>query len=219
MYCKKVLALSGALVLASAATASTAAASPSVSVRIEGKKKTLLPATVVKPGSGVVKVAGHTCPAAGGAGAVAKAIHGSWSGKWFSFGFEVLKILGETDAFTTTKSYWELFVDNVSSQQGICDVKLHRGDQLLFAAVPANGTEFPLSVSAPSHVTKGHAFTVTVKAFNAAGKAKPLAGAKVGGAVTNSSGRATVMLTRAGKTLLTATGKGFIRAEAQVRVS
>jgi hypothetical protein len=216
MNCRRIVALGGALAVAGAATASAT----TVSVRVEGKNKTLLPATRVKSGSGVVTLAGHTCPAASGAGAVARAVHGAWSGKWFSgLMFEAIKILGETDNFTTTNSYWEIFVDNVASNTGICGVKLHRGEQILLAAVPATGTMFPLEVIAPSHVTKGQSFTVTVKAFDKHGKAKPLAGAKVGGATTGRHGTATITLTHTGKPVLTATRKGFIRAEARVRVS
>jgi hypothetical protein len=221
MYCKKILALGGAFVLAGAATASTAAAAgTTVTVRVEGKSKTLLPAKSVTAHGGVVRMDGHTCPGTSGAGALNAATHGAWSGKFFTgLGIEVLKILGETDSYTSTKSYWELFVNNVASQQGMCGITLHRGEQILFAAVPATGTEYPLEVIAPSHVSKGHAFTVTVKAWGAHGKAKPLAGAKVGGATTNRHGTATLTLTHTGKTTLTATSKGFIRAEAQLRVS
>jgi hypothetical protein len=216
-----VLALGGALTIAAGMTASGAAAAggPSVTVRIEGKKKTLLTATKVTPRSGTVKISGKTCPAGTGAGAVALATHGAWSGKWFSFGLQVEKILGETNDFTTTKTYWELFVDNVASQTGICNVKPHRGEQILFAAVPATGTEFPLSLRAPAHATKAHAFTVTVKAFDAKGTATPLAGATVDGQSTDSHGHATITLAHSGKTTLSATAKGLIRAEAQVRVS
>jgi hypothetical protein len=222
MYGKKVLALGGALVVAGAATASSsAAAGPAVTVRVEGKSKTLLASTLVKPHSGAVTVSGHSCPASGGAGAdaVALATHNAWSGKWFSFGLQVEKILGETDDYTTTKSYWELFVDNVASPSGICDVTLHRGEQILFAAVPATGSEFPLALSAPAHVSAGTPFTVTVTAFNARGKAKPLAGATVGGQHTDSHGHATITLAHAGKVTVTTTDKGYIRAETQIRVS
>jgi hypothetical protein len=219
MHCQKVLALGGALaVIGAAAASSAAAAGASVTVRIEGRGKTLLQATAVHTHGGVVKVGGHACAAAKGAGAVSQAVHGAWAGKWFSFGFEATRILGETDDYNKTHSYWELFVDNVASQSGICDVTLHRGEQILFAAVPATGTEYPLAVSAPSHVSAGHAFAVTVRAFDARGKARPLAGATVGGQTTDRRGTATITLTRAGKVTLTATSKGYIRAEAQVRV-
>ena len=221
MNCRHVLALGGALAVAGAATASSAvAAGTAVTVRVEGKNKTLLVATQVTPHSGLVKMGGHSCSAAGGAGALTIATHGAWSGKWFSgLGFQAEKILGETDDFTTTKTYWELFVNNKAATTGICGVKVQKGEQILFAAVPATGTEFPLEVSAPAHVTAAHAFTVTVKAFNANGKAKPLAGATVDGQSTNSHGRATITLTHKGKVTLTATSKGFIRAETRVRVS
>ena len=216
----KVLALGGALVMAAGPTAATAAAAgTTVTVRVEGKSKTLLPATQVTAHGGQVTISGKTCKANTGAGAVALAVHNKWSGKWFSFGIQVMKILGETDSFTGTKSYWELFVDNVASQSGVCDVKLHKGERILFAAVPSTGTEYPLQISAPAHASAGHAFTVTVKAFDAKGKSKPLAGAKVGGQTTDSAGHATITLAHAGNDTLTASSKGFIRAEAQVGVS
>jgi hypothetical protein len=218
MYCRRIITLGGA-VLAMGATASGAlAAGTTVTVRVEGKNKTLLAAKSVTPHAGVVKKAGHSCTAASGAGALNVATHGAWSATWFSsLGFEVTKILGEADQFSTTHSYWEIFVGNVASQSGLCAIKLHRGEQILFAAVPATGTVFPLELTAPRSAAKGHAFTVTVKAFDAHGKAKALAGAKVNGATTNRQGRATITLTRSAT--LTAAKKGFIRAEAQVRVS
>jgi len=219
MHRKKLLAIGGALAVAAVMPAANALAATKVTVRIEGKNKTLLPATVVTPHRGTVRMSGRGCPSATGAGAVALAVHGAWSGTWFSFGFEATKILGETDKYSTTNSYWELFVNNVASQSGICDVKLKRGEQILFAAVPATGTEFPLELIAPRHATAGTAVRVTVKAFDAKGKAKPLARATVAGTTTDSNGTATVTLTHAGKVTLTAADKGYIRAEAQVRVS
>ena len=216
MHYKRLLALAGALTLAAAMPA--AATATKVSVRIEGKRKTLLTTTTVQTRSGSVRIGGQSC-ASSAAAAVGLATHNAWGGKWFSFGFEVTRILGETDNYSTTNSYWELFVDNVAAQSGICDVKVHPGEQLLFAAVPAAGTEYPLELNAPSHAGIGTAFTVTVKGFDAHGKAKPLAGATVDGHKTDSHGATTVTLASAGKTTLTATAKGYIRAEAQVRVS
>ena len=112
---KKILALGGALVVAGAATASSAARCRDERERARrGEEQDAAgEQPTVKPHSGAVTIAGKSCSAASGAGAVALATHDAWSGKWFSFGLEVLKILGETDNFTTTKSYWELFVDNV----------------------------------------------------------------------------------------------------------
>jgi hypothetical protein len=216
MNCKHVLALGGALTVAAAMPA--VAGATKATVRVEGKTKTLLSTTTVQTHSGSVKIAGRSC-ASGSAVAVALATHNAWAGKWFSFGFEVTKILGETDSYTSTNSYWELFVDNVASQSGICDVALHPGEQILFAAVPASGTDYPLELSAPSHAGRSRAFTVTVKGFDAEGKAKPLAGATVDGQRTGSHGTATITLTHAGKTTLTASAKGYIRAEAQVRIA
>jgi hypothetical protein len=218
MHCKKIAALAGALLIAGLATAS-AAAKPTVTVRIEGKNKTLLPATAVTPpGAGRVSLAGRSCPAATGAGALALATHSRVSGKWSSLGLEVEKIFGESDDFTKTSSWWELFVNNVAATTGICDVKLHPGEQILFAAVPDKGTAYPLELRAPRQAKAGDPFTVTVRAFDAKGKAKALAGAKVDGQTTNAHGTARITLAHAGTVTLTATSKGHVRAEAQVHV-
>ena len=78
---------------------------------------------------------------------------------------------GTTGASGSTTSY---------APAGICELKLHRGEQLLFAAVP--GKQAPCirsASSAPGQATVGHAFKVKVIWYNAKGKAKPLAGVQV----------------------------------------
>lgn len=207
--------------------ARTAAAGIPVSVRIEGDTKTLLPATTVSPGSAVVKKGAHSCAGNTAAGALNVATHGRWSGKWYSgLGFEVTKIDGEDDEYTSTHSYWELFVNNVASSVGMCSEKLRRGDQILFAAVAGKGTEYPLVLSLLSKPKAGKPVKVKVVYFKKH-KATPLAGVTVTAAgisaepvpndsvsaKTNSQGIATLTVRRAGLTEFSASKKLYVRAE------
>jgi hypothetical protein len=216
MVVKKILALTGAL--SAIALAPAALAKPTL--RIEGKKKTLLVTTAVGMRGPEINKGGHSCAGSTAAGALSRATHGRWSGKWYSgLGIEVFTILGETDQYSTTHTYWELFVGNVSATMGLCSLNLHPGEQLLLAAVPANGTVYPLGISAPSSATAGRAFTVKARGFDAKGHAKPLAGAEVDGKRTNSHGVVRITPTRAGKLTLRASKNGYIRDEATVRVT
>jgi hypothetical protein len=218
MHHRKILAigattLASAIALVAVPAALAGSSSPKVSVRVEGKTKTLLAATVVQPGNGTVKRGGHGCSARTGAGAFNLATKGHWSGTWSSSfsDFEITKILGETDNYTTTKSYWEVFVNNVAASTGVCGVKLRAGEKILFAAVGA--TESP---ALPLGVTV-RGTTASVVYYTAKGKAVALAG------VTVKSGSSKVRTNAAGKatlpayskpTTVTASKTGYIRAEA-----
>lgn len=211
------IVLAGASVLASAAVAvSPAVASsshPKVSVRVEGKSRTLVPSRVVKTTAGLVEKGGHSCSAASGAGAFNLATKGRWSGTWSASlkDFEVTKILGDTENYTTTSSYWEVFVNNVAASTGLCGIKLKSGEKILLAAVGDKETPaLPLGVSVSGTTAK-------VVYYTAKGKARPAAG------VTVKSGTSTVRTNAAGRaalpayskpTTVTATKAGYIRAEA-----
>jgi hypothetical protein len=189
-------------------------------IRIEGAKKTVLGSTPVSATGTVVKRGGHSCPGSSAAGALTRATHGHWSGKWFSgLGFEVFTIKRETDQFSTTHTYWELFVDNVAASAGMCSVKLHPGEHVLFAAVPANGTDYPLAINAPRTAAAGHAFTVKVRRFDAKGRAKPLAGAVVDGKRTARNGTVRITPAKTGTLIVRASKHGYIRDETTVKVS
>jgi Domain of unknown function (DUF4430) len=215
MHLKPILA-SGATAIASclaliAVPAAVAGSTlPKVSVRVEGKTKNLLPATVVQPVAGKVR---KDCSSASGAGAFNLATKGKWSGAYSKkYGdFQIEKILGETDDYTTTKSYWEIFVNNVAASSGACGIKLKKGESILFAAV--GNTEKP---GLPLGVTVSGT-TAKVVYYTAKGKAVALAGATV------KSGTSTVKTNAAGKATLPAYSKpttvaasktGYIRAEA-----
>ena len=215
------LALAGATVALAAGPATALAAGPtSVSVRIEGANRTLLPATTVRTHTGAItkgRTPAGACPATTAAGALDVATHHNWNGSYGTYGLSVTSILGETHAFTSSR-YWSIFVDNKYASAGICGLKLHAGEKLLFAAVPDKGDEYPIVFSAPAHA--GSTFTVRASYFTAKGASKPLAGVLVAGAGrTNAKGALTVKVHKHGKVTLTASKAGFIRAEATIAVA
>jgi hypothetical protein len=214
-----------ALLLASSALAGSGAPA-TVTVRIEGLSKQLLSATKVATHTGSITKNGTpkgSCPATSAAGALDLATHHNWSGKYDkSFGLEVISILGEAHSFSS-KDFWEIFVNNVAAESGACELKLHSGERLLFAAVPDKGpTEYPIALEVPSHAVAGSPFTGKVVYYNAKGKATPLAGATVtvNGHSSKTGTRGTIKLSpgSAGTFVFTATKTGYIPA-APVAVS
>jgi Domain of unknown function (DUF4430) len=224
MKSSRTIALGGACIALAVTPAVALASGPTtVSVRVEGKTRTLLAATTVSvPAGGSITKGGTpagTCPAPSAAGALDAATHHRWGGTYSSgLGIELTSILGETHSFTSSY-YWSISVNDKYAQVGMCDLKLHKGDQLLFAAVPDKGTEYPIVISAPRHATVGHAIELKVAYANAKGIDKPLVGASIDGHVTNKQGVARVTAAKAGKLHLTAARAGYVRAEATVTVS
>jgi hypothetical protein len=220
-------ALSGVVAaLALAITAPALGAGSSVTVRVEGLKHTLLPATVAHTESGSITKAGTpkgSCPGSSGAGYFDSATHHNWNGSYSSgMGVEVTTVLGETHKFSAKGFYWGIWVNNKFASAGLCDLKLKPGDQLLLAPAPGSGTVDPIILTAPATAKVGQPFSVKASYFKATkGKAKTLAGAKVtnAGAITDKHGAATVTVTKPGKVTLVATLKGYIRAEATVNVT
>ena len=218
---RSTLALAVATALLAIAPAAALAAGPtSVSVRIEGASRTLLRATTVHTHSGWITKGGtptKACSATSAAGALDVATRHNWSGTYGSYGLSVTSVLGEAHPFTSTK-YWSIFVDNKYASAGICGLKLHKGEKVLFAAVPDKGTEYPIVLSAPAHA--GSTFTVKASYFNAKNVSKPLAGVVIKGiGRTNAKGLVTAHVHKTGTLTMTATKAGFIRAEASVAVS
>ncbi len=223
MKSSRMIALGGAGVALALMPAAALAASPTtVSVRIEGKTRTLLPATNVRTHAGSITKGGAPagkCPATTAAGALDAATHQRWNGSYGSLGLSVTSVLGETHPFTSSY-YWSIFVDDRYAPAGICGLKLKRGEQLLFAAVPVKGNEYPIVLSAPRHATAGHPFKVETYYYGAQGGAKPVAGISIkDGGVTNAKGITSVTAPKAGKLTLTASHTGYIRTEATVSVT
>jgi hypothetical protein len=222
----RIIALAAATVAAALApsTAALAAGAPKVTVRIEGKTRTLLGTTVVRTHSGSVTKGGApngACSATSGAGALDVATNHNWKGS-FSTSFSdylISSILGDTEP--GSQLYWGIWIDNRFSQTGACGIKLHNGDRLLFAVDSAQHHEHPLGLGGPATVKHGHLFSLKVVAFSDNGVAKPQAGAHVHGpgvdATTNKQGIVQVTAGGPGVRTFQADEKGFIRA-ARLRV-
>lgn len=226
MPIRRISAVGGAaLALVLLTSTAALAAGTTVSVRVEGVKRTLLAPTVVHTHSGSITKGGApagACPASSAAGALDQATHHNWGGRYSSSvgGIFITRILGEKHVFSSRGFYWAIWVNNRFATAGVCDLKLHRGDQLLFAPYPGKGTVAPIGLSGPRRAKVGRPFKLKVVSYTPRGVAKPLAGAHVGRVVSNKRGIATVSAKHAGKLKLTASEAGFVRsAPITVRVS
>lgn len=224
MHNKTILALGGAALALAIASPVALGAGTHVTVRVEGKKRSLLETKSIHTHGGFITRGGApagACSATSAAGALDVATKHRWVGSWStSFNDYLVKsILGDTES--SSKFYWGIWINNSYATAGACGLKLHPGDQLLFAVDSVAHHEHPLAIKAPSHATAGKPFDVKVVSFSDKGKSKPLPGAHVTGAgqgvVTNSHGIAHVMAAKAGKVELGASDSGYIRA-AQVGV-
>jgi hypothetical protein len=226
------IALLGAITALAPATA-LAGSAGAVTVRVEGKSKTLLPTTVAHLHSGWITKAGAKagqCSARSAAGALDTATHHRWNGTYdASFAsYLINSIFGETYTGASAKYYWAFFVNNAYASSGACAVMPHGSDQIMFAAVSAKdyGDYALLITGAPRRAKAGHAFTVKVVYVSATGKKVALGGARLSGkdfaaTSTGANGTATITPTKAGKLTLGATHVatkhkghqyGFVRA-------
>ncbi len=179
MKLRRPLLLSSAGMVTGLALAGTALAGPTaprVTVRVEGATRTLLPPTTVSaPAHGSItrdRTPAGTCPADSAAGALNAATRGHWGGTYDQgIGLFVTRILS-TALRNDKVAYWAFYVDGRSASTGICDTKLHRGESLLFAAVPAKGsTPLPIVVRAPRTVKAGRRFAVRTFVYTGRGSA------------------------------------------------
>ncbi len=228
-----VLVLTGTVVMATAAGGAlavvregslAATSGPSVAIRIEGSHKTLVMPRLIRTGSGWITKHGAPrgkCPASSAQGALNRATHGHWKGKWYSQYNEYLitSILGEKPSGL---DFWEIFVNNRAATKGACDVQLQRGEQLVFA--DSDGKHYPSSLTVIGELTDRTSFLVELVGYNAHGKSKPLAGVAITAngthsVKTNAKGQAEVNGRRGGRLVLRASPAGYIRSEATVHVA
>jgi hypothetical protein len=122
----------------------------------------------------------------------------------FSFGLGLCNV-GSSKA--TKKLSWYLKVNHVNPEVGGESVKVHAGDEVLWALEPYPYPQ-ELSLVAPRVATAGQPFEVQVFGYDQKGKKKPVAGATVSGASapTGSDGHTTVTLQTA-QTLFARHGK------------
>jgi Domain of unknown function (DUF4430) len=133
------LAVAGAVVAPAAlgSAGHAAATGPTVTVQIKTKTKTLLAPTVVHGEPGWIRKGATPrgkCSGDSGAGALDAATHGRWTGKYYPSLSDIFvtSILGVK---ATGSDYWSIFVNGKSSSTGICGVKLHKGERLLFKII------------------------------------------------------------------------------------
>jgi hypothetical protein len=229
MTVRRTIALASAtLALVLSLTAQAVAAGTTVTVRVEGVKRTLLAPQQVHTHAGSITKDGTpkgSCPATTAAGALDVATKHRWVGTYESgLGINITSILGERHVYSAHGYYWGIWVDNEFAQFGICDLKLHRGEQILFAPAPGTGNVVPAGLTGPTRAMAGKAFTLKAVYYTAKGKPKPLAKARVKAgklsAVTNKHGVATFKATQSGKLKFVASEKGYIRsAPLTVKVS
>jgi hypothetical protein len=112
----------------------------------------------------------------------------------FSFGLALCSVGNQV---ATTKLSWYLKVNHKNPNLGGEKVKLHAGDDVLWA-LAAFPYPSELSLSAPDTAKAGKAFGVRVFSYDDKGKKKPAAGVTVTGASgpTGSDGRTTVVLNK-----------------------
>lgn len=139
MHRKTLIALIGAIAIAGLSPGvalAAAAAGPAVTVQIKTKTKTLVNATEHGEKGSITKggTPADTCHGASAAGALDAATHGKWKGKYYSQYEDLLvtSILGITPK---SPGYWEFFVNGKMATKGVCSVKLHAGEKLLFKEV------------------------------------------------------------------------------------
>jgi hypothetical protein len=220
MFRRRTLALSSATIALLITPAGALAAGTTVTVRVEGAKRTLLAPTVVHTHGGSITKAGApkgSCPATNAAGAFDLATHGNFAGTYSSgLGIEVTKIFGERHVYSKDHSYWGFWINNRFANAGICTQTLKRGDHLLFAPAPNKGNVFPTAIRAPRTASHTRPFKLRIVYYNLAGKATPLANARVSDgkstALSSAAGYVTVHAANAGKYHFTAAEKGYIRA-------
>lgn len=224
MHCRRILALSAAIVVALAlAGASLAGTGRAGTIRIEGLTKTLQLPTVAVGENGWITKGGTPrgkCSGQSVAGALDRVTRHQWTGKYYPSvgGIFVTSIMGEKPA---GNDYWVLFVDNKVASLGVCALRL-RGEQVLFA--DSDGSHYPASLTAPQSAVAGRSFVVKLAGYTAKGKPKPLAGVPISGngieaVSTNSHGVATISDKHAGVLVLRAGPNGYLRTEAIVHVA
>jgi hypothetical protein len=224
--------LLGAALTAAQTTASAAGApSTAITVRVEGPKRTLVPATSVVLSDGtIVKdgIATDSCSGTSAAGALELAARGDWSGTWSaSFSAYFLTTIDGLAFPSTGAEYWAFWVNDAPSSEGICSYDPKPGDSLLFfpdcfgKTCPRNGGV--LGVKAPAVAIVGRPFSVSVTAYSdAKGTPSRAVGATVSGggaqAKTAANGTAKLSFTQAGRFTLKVAAPHAVRTETRVCV-
>ncbi len=136
-FCPAIAGAIVALLVAVAVGVAAAASGPTVTVQVKSLTKTLLPSTPVHGEKGWITKGGTPhgkCAGNSAAGALDAATHRKWAGTYYASvgGIFVTSILGVRPSGS---DYWGILVNNKTSNLGICDIKLHAGERLLFKII------------------------------------------------------------------------------------
>lgn len=223
-----------AAVVVSLSFAAAASAGPAnVTVRVEGQARTLVPEVRVATDASAVSKSGkpgESCSGTSVAGALEKATAGDWGGSW-SADFDtyfVDTIKGEKHG--GDPDYWTFWVNHKAATQGICQVELQEGDDVLFfldycdfdpnTFACRNEPVLPLDLRVPASARRGDTVTGTVVRYEASGEAKPIAGARVTGpgydATTGPDGTLRIFLPSAGELRFRAERSNAARSATEV---
>lgn len=219
--------LCGGLLLVSAASA--AAADPfKVSIRVEGKSRTLVPERRVTVADGPIFKDGnpdHSCNGQSALGALHAGTGGDWGGSYSEgLGYFVDTIKGEKPGGS---DFFQLWVNHRESTVGFCDAVMQPNDEVLVLRQSCTydpETEqcpdevLPLGIRVAKKIERGRVRTVKVVAYRPNGRARAERGAVVfvnGKRLgrTNRKGRIKVRGTKAGVAKIYAKDKGRVRSE------
>ena len=133
---KTVLALIGALSIAglsSGAALAASSAGPAVTVQVKTSTKTLLNTTAHGETGSITKggTPAGACSGKSGAGALDAATHGRWKGT-YSSSLKDIFITSIEGVTAKSHQYWKIVVDGKTANTGVCGIKLHDGEKLLF---------------------------------------------------------------------------------------
>lgn len=211
-----------------AAPAALAAGPANVTVRIEGKGKTMVERGPVRTTADPVSKGGNPpCTGTSVAGALDKAVSGDWDGSYFAPTYFVERIRDESYPSGATPDGWTYWVNHKEATEGMCSVELQEGDDVLFFVARcewdgskcANKPVLPLELRAPASGSTTGPSQMTVVKYQPDGTANPVSGAHITGpgvdATTGAEGTASVSFGQAGNITLKADEPGAVRSEAE----
>lgn len=124
------------MAVAGSGVALAATSGPSVTVQVKNGTKTLTNSVVHGEKGWITKdkTPKGKCSGSSALGALDAATHGKWVGKYYASvgGIFVTSIDGVKPK---SPDYWNLYVNGKSSNLGVCAVKLHAGEKVLFKVV------------------------------------------------------------------------------------
>jgi len=220
MAIRRICCVSAFLVLIAAGASLSTAAAAELSLRVEGPDQTLFEGGVSTDSSllnGLDGTGSHACGGEVSSGAALEASGLAWGGRWNADfqDFFVDSVAGHASN-PADLAYWSILVD-WRYALGMCRSVAHQGSEILFAYGGGPSPKI-LRLYGPAKAAIGDTVTVTVRdGWIRAGTGNdggPVAGASVGGAITDSGGHAQLRLDKAGLQHLKATLPGAIRSDA-----